>query len=263
MTHPTRRFTIGTIAAGTVLAATVAGAPTASAAEGGSLPHLSAAQERAAVSAAAAPGAKALLQTATRNAAARQHLKLTRTPAKLGTHGTPVYALSASFVRGTSETPGQLWYVATSATTGAGKMTLFTAPDKTGKWRAVNVASGNTEARMAAAADGASVLVEPQVGAWYAVAADRVRPLNKAATQVVGSAPVSVADYQQLVHDRYADKQAGSAYDKRGTAGGFSASATSPGADTHRGIPIGGVGFAAAGLLVVGAAGVGLKRRRA
>lgn len=260
--HFARRIALGTLITGAVVAGAAVAAPTAFAADQHDLRNLSALQERAAVSAADTPGARALLTTATRDAATRRHTAVPRTPAKIGTSGTPVYALSASFVRGQSETVGQLWYVATSASTGTGAMTLFTVPDKTGKWQAVNVASGNTEARMAAAAHGGSLLVEPQVNAWYAVTADRVKPLNAAAKQVVGSAPVSVGAYQQVVHARYADKQAGSAYAKRGTAGGFSASATAPGADTHRGMSSGGVGFAAAGVLVAGAAGLGLKLRR-
>lgn len=115
---------------------------------------------------------------------------------------------------------------------------------------------------MAAAADGGSLLIEPQVNAWYAVSGDRVKPLNAAAKKVVGPAAVSVASYQQVVQSRYADKQSGSAYAKRGTAGGFSASATTPSGSTQGGVSGHGIGIAAGGVLVVGAAGFGLKRRR-
>lgn len=260
--HLSRGLAVGTVITGALAVSSVVGASSASAATHQDLPHVSAQQQRAAVSAASSPGAQALLKTATRDAATRRHTTLAKTPPKIGTQGTPVYALSKSFVDGESETVGQLWYVATSATTGAGAMTLFTAPDKSGTWQAVNVASGNTEARMATAAHGASLLIEPQVNAWYAVSADRVRPLNDAATKVVGKAPVSVASYQDIVRSRYADKQSGSAYAKRGTAGGFSASATTPGGATLGGMPGHGIGIAAGGVLVACAAGLGLRRRR-
>ncbi|MFC6704990.1 hypothetical protein [Flexivirga alba] len=261
-THFSRRIALGALTIGAVAAVGIAGAPSALAAVHQDLPQVSAQQQRAAVSAASTPGARALLTTATRDAATRRHTAMPHTPATIGTHGTPVYALSASFVRGQSETVGQLWYVATSASTGAGPMTLFTAPDKTGAWQAVNVASGNTEARMAAAAHGGSLLLEPQVNAWYAVTADRIKPLNSAAKKVVGPAAVSVASYQHIVQSRYADKQSGSAYAKRGTAGGFSASATTPGGATQGGMSGHGIGLVAGGVLVAGAAGLGLKRRR-
>ncbi len=262
MTGKSSRITLGTLTFGAMVAVGVAGAPNAVAATGQDMPHVSAQQQRAAVAAASSPGARALLATATRDAATRRHTAMPHAAATIGTQGTPVYALSASFVRGQSETVGQLWYVATSASTGAGPMTLFTAPDKTGTWQAVNVASGNTEARMAAAAHGGSLLLELQVDAWYAVSGGRVKPLNAAATEVVGKAPVSVAAYQHIVHSRYADKQAGSAYAKRGTAGGFSASATTPGGATRGGVSGHGIGIAAGGVLVAGAAGLGIKRRR-
>lgn len=260
--HVTRRLTAGSVLAGALVAGAVVCAPSAFAASQHDLRPVSAQQQRGAVAAASSPGARALLRTATRDAAARRHTAMPQAPARIGTQGTPVYALSASFVRGRSDTVGQLWYVATSATTGAGPMTLFAAPDETGKWTAVNVASGDTEARMAAAAHGASLLIEPQVNAWYAVSADRVRPLNAAARKVVGSGPVPVASYQHIVERRYADKQAGSAYEKRGTAGGFSASTTTPGGATHSGMPGHGLGIAVGGVLVAGVAGLGLQRRR-
>lgn len=257
-----RGLAAGVVVTGVVVTGAVLGAPAAVAATHHDLPRVSAQQQRAAVSAASMPSAKALLRTAVRSAATRRHVATPQQAATIGTHGTPVYALSASFVRGQSDTAGQLWYVATSASTGAGPMTLFTAPDKAGKWQPVNVASGDTEARMAAAAHGGSLLLEPQVNAWYAVSADRVDPLNDAAEDVVGKSPVSVATYQEIVHSRYADKQSGSTYAKRGTAGGFSASATGPGRAAQSGMTISTAGFAAAGVVVLGVAGVGLKRRR-
>jgi hypothetical protein len=138
----------------------------------------------------------------------------------------PVYALSADFVRSGAGDVGTLWYVATPAAKGTAKLTVFTAPDQAGAWHPVNVASGNTEATMAAAARGAKLLTEPQIGAWYAVTGSTLRALNAEATKAVGSNPISLTAYRQQVSGRYADKQAGSAYAKNGTAGGYSESAT-------------------------------------
>jgi hypothetical protein len=92
----------------------------------------------------------------------------------------------------------------------------------------VNVATGNTEATMAAAARGAKLLTEPQIGAWYAVTGKTLRPLNPEATKAIGSSPISLESYGQLVNTRYADKQADSAYAKNGTAGGYDTTVSTP-----------------------------------
>jgi hypothetical protein len=139
----------------------------------------------------------------------------------------PVYALSADFVRTGAGDVGTLWYVATPATKGADKLTVFTAPDQAGAWHPVNVATGNTEATMAAAARGAKLLTEPQIGAWYAVTGSTLRALNLEATKAIGSAPIALTAYRQQVSNRYQDKQAGSTYAKNGTAGGYDVAAAS------------------------------------
>ena len=141
-----------------------------------------------------------------------------------------VYALNPDFVRSTSTDVGTLWYVATKATKGTAVMTVYTAPDKAGAWQPVNIASGDTEAKMAAAAHGAKVLTEPQIGAWYAVSGNQIRALDADATKAIGSKPISLTAYRQQVATRYADKQAGSTYAANGTAGGYDATATGAGA---------------------------------
>lgn len=148
--------------------------------------------------------------------------------------GVAVYALSPEFVRGRSDVPGTLWYVATDASVRTEHLTVYTAPDAHGAWQAVNVASGDTESRMARLAKGAPLLNEPQVGAWYAVDAGQVRPLNAAAREVVGTKAVSVASYQQTVAGRYGDKLPGSRYDDKGTAGGYAAPPVSATSATER-----------------------------
>lgn len=141
--------------------------------------------------------------------------------------GVAVYALSPEFVGGRSDVPGTLWYVATDASVAGEHLTVSTAPDAQGTWRAVNVATGDLETRMARLAKGAPLLVEPQVGAWYAVETGQVRPLNAAAREVIGARAVSVASYQETVAGRYGDKLPGSRYDDKGTAGGYAAPAAS------------------------------------
>ncbi|MFK0071664.1 hypothetical protein [Arthrobacter woluwensis] len=135
----------------------------------------------------------------------------------------PVYALSPEFVQGRSKEPGSLSYVAFSANQGSSKQTLFTAPDSSGSWKAVNVASGDTERQMAALAKGGELLLEPQIGAWYSVSGQQVRALNDSAVESIGRAPISVTGYQRKVAAAYGDKQPGSGYDKSGSAGGYDA----------------------------------------
>jgi hypothetical protein len=91
----------------------------------------------------------------------------------------------------------------------------------------VNVATGNTESRMAALAKGAQLFTEPQIDAWYALKGDSIRALNSSAVEAIGAKPVTVDTYRQHV-SRYADKQAGSTYSKNGTAGGYDANAAIP-----------------------------------
>lgn len=203
---------VGAIAGGLMLAATAAG--TAGAAAPG--PDLAAAK-------AAAHSAQA------GQLIAKAAQRLPQTAAKAGTvvqqDAVPVYALNPDFVAGKSGDVASLWYVATSASKGGAAMTVYTAPDQSGAWQAVNVASGNTEARMAGAAKGATLFTEPQIGAWYALSGDQVRALNPSATEAIGAQPITLSAYQQKVTSRYADKQPGSTYDANGTAGGYDVNA--------------------------------------
>lgn len=148
---------------------------------------------------------------------------LTKGPSALKVEPTaiPVYALNPGFVQGSSKDPGTLYYVAFSAHQGASKQTLFTAPDAAGSWKAVNVASGDTEQQMAALAKGGDLLLEPQIGAWYSVSGQQVRALNASAVDSIGKAPVSLSSYQHKVASAYGDKLPGSEYASNGSAGGF------------------------------------------
>ncbi|RZU01721.1 hypothetical protein EV645_7817 [Kribbella rubisoli] len=143
----------------------------------------------------------------------------------IGSDSHAVYALNPAFVRDASAPVATFWYAATAASKGGQALTVFTAPDSSGVWQPVNVASGNTEARMAGAADGALLFTEPQLGAWYALSAGQVRPLNPSAVKSIGTKPIAVTAYQKLVSQRYSDKLPGSTYNESGMAGGYDTAA--------------------------------------
>jgi hypothetical protein len=132
-----------------------------------------------------------------------------------------IYALNPAFVRDASAPVATFWYAATTAAQGGRTLTVFTTPDAKGAWHAVNVASGDTEARMVSAAAGALVFTEPQVGAWYALSGTQVRPLNQSAVKSIGARPITVSAYQELVSARYSDKLPGTHYNDVGMAGGY------------------------------------------
>ena len=163
----------------------------------------------------------------------------------------PIYALNPAFVRDASAPVATFWYAATTATKGNQSLTVFTAPDAaTGTWQPVNVASGNTEARMSTAARGALVFTEPQIGAWYALTGTKIRPLNSAATKSIGTAPITVAAYQDLVSTRYSDKLPGTHYANQGTAGGYDLTATAP-TDTYNDLILPATGAVAGAVLLL------------
>ncbi|MFD7161644.1 hypothetical protein ACFV9C_44165 [Kribbella sp. NPDC059898] len=206
-----------------------------------------------------APGELSKATSAARSATALSLLGKAGGTAKAGatvaqdTH--PIYALNPAFVRDASAPVATFWYAATSASAGGRPATVYTTPDDHGTWQAVNVASGNTESRMVAAAHGATVFTEPQLGAWYALTATEVRPLNSSAVKSIGSKPIGIAAYNDLVSHRYSDKLPGSKYNDQGVAGGYDAGyQDSVAADGHSPvIPIAlGGGVLAGGVLAGG-----------
>lgn len=143
------------------------------------------------------------------------------TPRLVAGTTTEVHVLARDFVANGSGPAGDLGYVATTARVDDQLVSVWTAQQaKGGPWKAVNAATGDLEATMARKAGGGSLLNEPQVGAWYSVKDGMVRPLNAAARTAVGSG-MTLEEYQDVVHDRYADKLPGSQYDESGYAGGF------------------------------------------
>ncbi len=222
----TRRATVGFALAGAALLAVAGPAGAAPSAVSGTP---SAAEAQAAHQAADTPQVHRLLAgffadrgqpAKPANAAHRDAVAATMNPTLATT--VPVYYLSPGFVKGDSATVADLAYMATDAVSSDGQhATVWTVRDKAGTgWVEMNIASGDNELRYARQAGNGVVFREPQVNAWYTISSGRVVPLNESARMSVGTDGASMGEYQKLVHDRYADKMAGSAYVKKHTIGG-------------------------------------------
>ncbi|MFD8701505.1 hypothetical protein ACFV1W_02635 [Kitasatospora sp. NPDC059648] len=185
----------------------------------------------------------------------------------------PVYTLDAGFVAGTPGAPvAKAEFTASKVVAADGQTASVWTVRQGGSWRVVNIASGGDESDYAAkAADGGggTAFREPQVNAWYVLRDGRVLPLDDEARRSVGAGGVSLAAYQELVHQRYGDKLPGSAYDREGKGGGYQLDAAADAAPQaaaadDSAIPavtaaaaLGATALAAAGAAVV------LRRRRA
>ncbi|MEU7486443.1 hypothetical protein [Streptomyces sp. NPDC042319] len=151
----------------------------------------------------------------------------------------PVYVLSPDFVRGRSGAPvAKLDFLASKAVSADGQeASVWTVRPKGAEdWRVVNIATGADETTYAAKAKtaGGTLFREPQIDAWYVLRGDRVRPLDADARRAVGAAGTTVAAYGKRVRAAYGDKLPGSAYDRRGEAGGYGAAARPSGAAADR-----------------------------
>ncbi|UZK58634.1 hypothetical protein NEH16_24430 [Streptomyces drozdowiczii] len=147
----------------------------------------------------------------------------------------PVRTLSAAFVAGEPGAPvASLDYLASTAVSSDGqKASLWTLPEpgKGGDWQVVNIATGDDEARYTEAGarklPGGTVFHEPQIDAWYVQKGDRVLPLDQDAVRAVGKQGTTLSAYRTRVHAAYADKLPGSAYARKGEAGGYGPKARS------------------------------------
>ncbi|KNB52607.1 hypothetical protein [Streptomyces caatingaensis] len=138
----------------------------------------------------------------------------------------PVYSLSPEFVAGRKDAPVAAFdYVASKAVSADGRKASVWAAETGGSWKVVNIASGDDETRYAAEGArklaGGTVFREPQINAWYVQRGDRVLPLNPDAERAVGTAGTTLGAYRERVHSAYGDKLPGSAYAKKGAAGGY------------------------------------------
>jgi hypothetical protein len=136
--------------------------------------------------------------------------------------GVPAYTLDPAFVRGHGGgRVAVLEYVAVVARAQDGRTaTIQAAPDAQAGWRVGSVLSGDDETRLATGLrPGAVLLDEPQINGWYELSAAGVRLLRASLPQTPVGEFVPLASYQRQVHDRYADKQPGSQYQRDGGLG--------------------------------------------
>ncbi|MER6303617.1 hypothetical protein ABT247_29235 [Kitasatospora sp. NPDC001539] len=179
----------------------------------------------------------------------------------------PVYTLDAGFVAGTPGAPvAKAAFTASKVVAADGQTASVWTVRQGDTWRVVNIASGGDEsdyAAKAADAGGGTAFREPQINAWYVLRDGRVLPLDEEARRSVGAGGVSLAAYQQLVHQRYGDKLPGSAYDRAGEGGGYQVDAAPARGSAGTGSELPAVTAAAAlGVTALAGAGVVLRRRR-
>ncbi|WEB45163.1 hypothetical protein MOV08_41660 [Streptomyces yunnanensis] len=181
----------------------------------------------------------------------------------------PFYELSPEFVAGkTKATAGaalRLSYLASRVSAANGRQAaVLLAPGQGGHaWQLAGIRDGDADISAAErGTDQAQTFMEPQIHGWYRLTGSgSVEPLNKEArTALQGKPRVSLTAYQQLVARRYGDKLPGSAYDRKGLAGGYALAedqaATAP---SRSWLP---AASGAAALAVSGAAVLHLRRRR-
>ncbi|MFI6811846.1 hypothetical protein ACIBG7_05525 [Nonomuraea sp. NPDC050328] len=141
---------------------------------------------------------------------------------RLADRPVPVYDLNPAFVAGQAPQIARFAFLSTRARAADGQLaSVWTTRTPSGGWTVSNIASGDDEHKYGS--QPGTVFREPQLNAWYALRDGMVVPLNGEATSSVGAAGLPVADYQRLVHERYAAKLPGSSYAAEGYAGGYGA----------------------------------------
>ncbi|MFJ3583773.1 hypothetical protein ACIPPS_16265 [Streptomyces sp. NPDC090127] len=139
----------------------------------------------------------------------------------------PVRILSPDFVAGKAGAPvARVEFHASKAVSSDGRTaSLWTARRAGGGWQVVNIATGDDEVRYAdlgaRTLPGGIVFREPQIDAWYVHKGVKVLPLDEDAVRAVGKNGTSLAAYRDRVARAYGDKLPGSAYARKGTAGGY------------------------------------------
>ncbi|MGW1076455.1 hypothetical protein [Streptomyces sp. NPDC002537] len=183
------------------------------------------------------------------------------------TVGAPVaqYEVTPDFVTGKAQPDladaVRLTYVLSAVNAGNGRSaTVLLAATQGGGWHLAAVRDSDSDATYPAkGAPGSTVFSEPQLHAWYQLAIDTVTPLNDAAKAGLGDkTSMSLADYQNLVKSRYADKSPGSDYDKKGYSSGFHATAPAHRSSSPAPAVIGGSGAA----LALAGGAYALRRRK-
>ncbi|WP_030262075.1 hypothetical protein [Streptomyces sp. NRRL B-24484] len=142
-----------------------------------------------------------------------------------------LYELAPDFVTGkarpTADGALRLSYLASrvAAADGHRAAVLLAPQDQKGSgWQLAGIRDGDAEVSLAEQGTAqARTFTEPQLNAWYRLTdKGQVEALNQEATSGLGGRhSVTLAAYQKLVNARYGDKLPGSAYDRKGLAGGY------------------------------------------
>ncbi|MCC9311791.1 hypothetical protein LN042_32810 [Kitasatospora sp. RB6PN24] len=175
-----------------------------------------------------------------------------------------LYELSPDFVKGakpaTAGNAVRLSFLAAPVTGKDGHRADVLLSHDANSWQLAGIRDGDEDAGYAKrATQGTTVFSEPQIHAWYTLVNNKVQPLNHEAQDGLGGrTSMTLADYQKLVHQRYADKTPGSAYDQKGLAGGYGLVAAAPARPSGPSPTVIGGSAAAVGL----AGGAVLLRRR-
>jgi hypothetical protein len=178
---------------------------------------------RAAAPAAGTDGGAAGAPRSVPNAASAPRFDLNKNP-------VPLYELTPDFVTGktgaTAQNALRLSYLASRVTAADGhQAAVLLAPNSQDhSWQLAGIRDGDSDLSLAERGTAkARTFTEPQIHAWYQLTENgTVEPLNQEATTGLGGrTSVTLAAYQKLVNGRYGDKLPGSAYDRKGLAGGY------------------------------------------
>lgn len=145
----------------------------------------------------------------------------------------PVRILSPDFVAGKAGAPvARVEFRASRAVASDGRKASLWTVKQPGGWQVVNIATGDDEIRYAEQGGrvlpGGLVFREPQIDAWYVQKGAKVLPLDEDAVRAVGRNGTSLAAYRERVAEAYGDKLPGTAYAKKGAAGGYAPQASVP-----------------------------------
>ncbi|MGK5627391.1 hypothetical protein [Streptomyces sp. URMC 123] len=218
-------------ATGAIAAALLALGPQLAQAAGAPPAQPPAPDQAALTAARSAAGAPGTLETLSRFFARDGSLAANRVEPRIEGAAVPVNTLSPEFVAGKPGAPvaKQEFLASTAVASDGRRASVWTVRAEDGSWKVVNIATGDDETRYAAqgarALAGGTVFREPQIDAWYVQRGDRVLPLDEDARRAVGAAGTTLDAYRDRVRAAYADKLPGSAYAKRGGAGGYGAGA--------------------------------------
>ncbi|MFJ9828283.1 hypothetical protein ACIRSU_28540 [Streptomyces sp. NPDC101160] len=180
----------------------------------------------------------------------------------------PVRLLSPDFVAGKPGAPVARveFYAGTAVAADGRTASLWTVRGAGGGWQVVNIATGDDERRYTEqgrrALPGGLVFREPQIDAWYVQKGTKVLPLDEDATRAVGKNGTTLAAYRTRVVRAYGDKLPGSAYARKGAAGGYDSGPAVPAAHNEPTVTATSAALGASALLALTLGGAPALRRR-